>query len=124
MGVANDAPPLVGVGQARATEDHRQHQARDEPADVGPVSDASSVTPRERAEARVELQSEPEDDEHHRGQLDARFWNFFAWATTWSFLGQGLLGTMASAAMPGKSRRMKSARAGRSVSSRTRSRLR
>lgn len=36
---------------------------------------------------------------HSAGQLDARFWNFFAWATTWSFLGRGLLGTMASAAM-------------------------
>jgi His/Glu/Gln/Arg/opine family amino acid ABC transporter permease subunit len=36
---------------------------------------------------------------HSAGQLDARFWNFFAWATTWSFLGQGLLSTMASAAM-------------------------
>ena len=33
------------------------------------------------------------------GQLDARFWNFFAWPTTWAFLGQGLLGTLASAAM-------------------------
>ena len=36
---------------------------------------------------------------HTAGQLDARFWNFFAWWTTWSFLGEGLLGTMASAAM-------------------------
>ncbi len=36
---------------------------------------------------------------HNAGQLDARFWNFFAWPTTWSFLGKGLLGTMASAAM-------------------------
>ena len=36
---------------------------------------------------------------HNAGQLDARFWNFFAWSTTWSFLGEGLLGTMASAAM-------------------------
>ena len=36
---------------------------------------------------------------HNAGQLDARFWNFFAWSTTWSFLGKGLLGTMASAAM-------------------------
>ena len=33
------------------------------------------------------------------GQLDARFWNYFAWPTTWSFLGRGLLGTMASAAL-------------------------
>ncbi len=34
---------------------------------------------------------------HTAGQLDARFWEFFAWPTTWSFLGKGLLGTMASA---------------------------
>ena len=33
------------------------------------------------------------------GQLQARLWNFFAWPTTWAFLGKGLLGTMASAAM-------------------------
>jgi len=33
------------------------------------------------------------------GQLDARFWAFFAWPTTWTFLAQGLLGTVASAAM-------------------------
>lgn len=36
---------------------------------------------------------------HAAGQLDARFWRFFAWPTTWSFLAQGLLGTMACAAM-------------------------
>ncbi|EGI76554.1 amino acid ABC transporter permease [Hylemonella gracilis] len=36
---------------------------------------------------------------HSAGQLDARFWEFFAWPTTWAFLGQGLLGTLASAAM-------------------------
>ncbi len=36
---------------------------------------------------------------HAAGQLDARHWEFFAWPTTWSFLGRGLLGTMASAAM-------------------------
>ncbi|MCD6662279.1 MAG: amino acid ABC transporter permease [Comamonas sp.] len=36
---------------------------------------------------------------HFAGQLDARFWNFFAWPTTWAFLAQGLLGTVASAAM-------------------------
>lgn len=36
---------------------------------------------------------------HTAGQLDARFWNFFAWPTTWAFLAKGLLGTMASAAM-------------------------
>jgi His/Glu/Gln/Arg/opine family amino acid ABC transporter permease subunit len=33
------------------------------------------------------------------GQLDARFWEFFAWPTTWAFLAQGLLGTVASGAM-------------------------
>jgi len=33
------------------------------------------------------------------GQLDARFWAFFAWPTTWTFLAQGLLGPVASAAM-------------------------
>lgn len=36
---------------------------------------------------------------HSAGQLEARFWNFFAWPTTWAFLAKGLLGTMASAAM-------------------------
>ncbi|MDA8445384.1 amino acid ABC transporter permease [Paracidovorax valerianellae] len=36
---------------------------------------------------------------HDTGQLDARFWKFFAWPTTWAFLAKGLLGTMASAAM-------------------------
>ena len=36
---------------------------------------------------------------HSAGQLDARFWNFFAWPTTWAFLAKGLLGTVASAAM-------------------------
>ena len=36
---------------------------------------------------------------HAAGQLDARLWKYFAWATTWSFLAEGLLGTMASAAM-------------------------
>jgi glutamate transport system permease protein len=36
---------------------------------------------------------------HSAGQLDARYWEFFAWPTTWAFLGQGLLGTLASAAM-------------------------
>ena len=36
---------------------------------------------------------------HAAGQLDARFWKFFAWSTTWAFLGEGLLGTIASAAM-------------------------
>ena len=36
---------------------------------------------------------------HTAGQLDARFWEFFAWQTTWAFLAKGLLGTLASAAM-------------------------
>ncbi|MBO9680091.1 MAG: amino acid ABC transporter permease [Acidovorax sp.] len=36
---------------------------------------------------------------HTAGQLDARFWEFFAWPTTWAFLGKGLLGTLASSAM-------------------------
>lgn len=36
---------------------------------------------------------------HEAGQLEARFWNFFAWPTTWAFLAKGLLGTLASAAM-------------------------
>lgn len=36
---------------------------------------------------------------HSAGQLDARFWKFFTWPTTWAFLAKGLLGTLASAAM-------------------------
>ncbi|WP_046060757.1 amino acid ABC transporter permease [Paracidovorax citrulli] len=36
---------------------------------------------------------------HSAGQLDARYWKFFAWPTTWTFLAKGLLGTLASAAM-------------------------
>ena len=36
---------------------------------------------------------------HAAGQLDARFWKFFAFPTTWAFLGKGLLGTLQSAAM-------------------------
>ena len=36
---------------------------------------------------------------HDAGQLAPRYWEFFAWPTTWSFLAKGLLGTMASAAM-------------------------
>ncbi|MEX8195136.1 amino acid ABC transporter permease [Comamonas guangdongensis] len=36
---------------------------------------------------------------HSAGQLDAQFWEFFAWPTTWAFLAKGLLGTLASAAM-------------------------
>lgn len=36
---------------------------------------------------------------HSAGQLDAQFWEFFAWPTTWAFLGKGLLGTLASSAM-------------------------
>ena len=35
---------------------------------------------------------------HAAGQFDARFWEFFAWPTTWVFLAKGLLGTLASAA--------------------------
>lgn len=33
------------------------------------------------------------------GQLERRLWEFFTWPTTWAFLGKGLLGTLASAAM-------------------------
>ncbi len=36
---------------------------------------------------------------HSAGQLEARYWQFFAWPTTWAFLAKGLLGTLASAAM-------------------------
>ena len=36
---------------------------------------------------------------HAAGQLDARFWKFFAFPTTWAFLATGLLGTLKSAAM-------------------------
>ncbi|MDA7415141.1 amino acid ABC transporter permease [Xenophilus arseniciresistens] len=36
---------------------------------------------------------------HSAGQLEARFWQFFAWPSTWAFLAKGLLGTLASAAM-------------------------
>ena len=36
---------------------------------------------------------------HSAGQLELRLWGFFVWPTTWAFLGKGLLGTMASAAM-------------------------
>lgn len=36
---------------------------------------------------------------HSAGQLEAPYWEFFAWATTWSFLAKGLLGTLASSAM-------------------------
>ena len=36
---------------------------------------------------------------HAAGQLDGRFWEFFALPTTWIFLAKGLLGTLASAAM-------------------------
>lgn len=35
------------------------------------------------------------------GQLDARYWSFFARATTWRFLGQGLAGTLKAAAAAG-----------------------
>ena len=36
---------------------------------------------------------------HSAGQLEPRLWEFFARPTTWAFLGKGLLGTLASAAM-------------------------
>lgn len=36
---------------------------------------------------------------HSAGQFEGRLWEFFAWKTTWAFLGKGLLGTLASAAM-------------------------
>lgn len=36
---------------------------------------------------------------HNAGQFQGRLWEFFAWRTTWAFLGKGLLGTLASAAM-------------------------
>lgn len=35
---------------------------------------------------------------HAAGQFEGRPWSFFAWPTTWAFLGKGLLGTLASAA--------------------------
>lgn len=35
------------------------------------------------------------------GQLDARYWSFFAKATTWRFLGQGLAGTLKAALAAG-----------------------
>jgi His/Glu/Gln/Arg/opine family amino acid ABC transporter permease subunit len=35
---------------------------------------------------------------HAAGQFEGRLWEFFAWQTTWAFLGKGLLGTLASAA--------------------------
>lgn len=36
---------------------------------------------------------------HEAGQLEARYWNFFARFTTWRFLLEGLAGTLASALM-------------------------
>jgi glutamate transport system permease protein len=36
---------------------------------------------------------------HVAGQLDARYWDFFARATTWRFLLSGLIGTLSSALM-------------------------
>lgn len=36
---------------------------------------------------------------HQAGQLAPKYWEFFAWPTTWSYLFSGLLGTLASAAM-------------------------
>jgi glutamate transport system permease protein len=35
---------------------------------------------------------------HAAGQFEGRLWEFFAWDTTWAFLGKGLLGTLASSA--------------------------
>ena len=35
---------------------------------------------------------------HEAGQFERPLWEFFAWKTTWVFLGKGLLGTLASAA--------------------------
>jgi His/Glu/Gln/Arg/opine family amino acid ABC transporter permease subunit len=35
---------------------------------------------------------------HAAGQFAVRLWEYFAWPTTWAFLAQGLLGTLASAA--------------------------
>ena len=35
------------------------------------------------------------------GQLDSKYWSFFTRATTWSFLGKGLLGTLEAAIMAG-----------------------
>ena len=35
---------------------------------------------------------------HAAGQFEGRLWEFFAWQTTWEFLGKGLLGTLASGA--------------------------
>ncbi|MEJ7929766.1 amino acid ABC transporter permease [Ramlibacter sp. AN1015] len=35
---------------------------------------------------------------HAAGQFAGRLWEFFAWESTWIFLGKGLLGTLASAA--------------------------
>jgi len=35
---------------------------------------------------------------HAAGQFEERLWEFFAWKTTWAFLGRGLVGTVASAA--------------------------
>ena len=36
---------------------------------------------------------------HSAGQLELRLWGYFTQPTTWAFLGTGLLGTLASAAM-------------------------
>lgn len=36
---------------------------------------------------------------YHAGQLAPRYWQFFAWGSTWTFLLSGLIGTLASAAM-------------------------
>ncbi|HUX40686.1 MAG TPA: amino acid ABC transporter permease [Rectinemataceae bacterium] len=36
---------------------------------------------------------------YQAGQLAPRYWEFFAWGSTWKFLLSGLIGTLASAAM-------------------------
>lgn len=36
---------------------------------------------------------------YRAGQLAPKYWKFFGWATTWTFLLTGLVGTLASAAM-------------------------
>ncbi len=38
---------------------------------------------------------------YENGQLDAKHWSFFARATTWRFLGSGILGTLEAAAAAG-----------------------
>ncbi|MBQ8307107.1 MAG: amino acid ABC transporter permease [Blautia sp.] len=38
---------------------------------------------------------------YENGQLEGRYWSFFTRATTWRFLGQGLLGTLEAALISG-----------------------